>query len=67
MFIMDPKDIPNTPKLQLPTYAKLVVTFGPQKEDPYCICMTTGGNLINYPGNARIALFALSARWQAQG
>jgi hypothetical protein len=50
IFVMDPKDIPNIPKNQPPAYAKVVVAYCPQKEDSYQIRITTGGNLINYPG-----------------
>jgi hypothetical protein len=37
IFVMDPKDVPNIPQNQPPTYAKVVVAYCPQKEDPYCI------------------------------
>jgi hypothetical protein len=50
MFVMNPKDVPNIPKNQPPTYAKVVVAYCPQKEDPHQIRITAGGNLINYPG-----------------
>jgi hypothetical protein len=50
MFVMDPKDIPNIPADRTVTYANVVIDFRPQKEDPHCICITAGGNLINYPG-----------------
>jgi hypothetical protein len=50
IFVMDPKDVPNIPKDQPPTYAKIVVTYHLQKEDPYQIRITAGGNLFNYPG-----------------
>jgi hypothetical protein len=50
IFVMDPKDVPNIPKDQPPTYAKVVVAYYPQKEDPYQIRITAGGNLINYHG-----------------
>jgi hypothetical protein len=33
------------------TYAKIVVDFRPQKEDPYRIRITAGGNLLTYKGN----------------
>jgi hypothetical protein len=33
------------------TYAKIVVDFRPQKEDPYRIRTTAGGNLLTYKGN----------------
>ena len=50
MFVMNPQDIPNNPKNQLPTYEKVVVAYCLQKEDPHQIRITTGGNLINYTG-----------------
>jgi hypothetical protein len=50
IFVMDPKDVPHIPKDQPPTYAKVVVTYRPQKDDPYCIHITAGGNKIYYPG-----------------
>jgi hypothetical protein len=50
MFVMDPKDIPNILVDRTVTYANVVVDFMPQKEDLHCICITAGGNLINYPG-----------------
>jgi hypothetical protein len=46
---MSPKDVPNIPKDQPPIHAKVMVAYRPQKEDPYCIRNTAGGNLINYP------------------
>ncbi len=49
IFVMDPKDVPNIPKNQPPTYAKVVIAYWLQKEDPYCIRITMGSNLINYP------------------
>jgi hypothetical protein len=33
------------------TYAQIVVDFRPQKEDPYRIRITAGGNLLTYNGN----------------
>ncbi len=50
IFVMDPKDVLNIPKNQPPTYAKVIITYRPKKEDPYCIQITVGGNLINYLG-----------------
>ena len=32
------------------TYANIIVDYRPQKEDPNCIRITAGGNLIIYPG-----------------
>jgi hypothetical protein len=34
IFVMDPKDVPSIPKNQPPTYAKVIVAYRPQKEDP---------------------------------
>ena len=50
IFVMDPQDVPNIPKDQPPTYAKVVVAYRPQKDDPYRIRITAGGNKIYYPG-----------------
>jgi hypothetical protein len=35
IFVMDPKDVPNITKDQPPSYAKVVVAYRPQKDDPY--------------------------------
>ena len=35
---------------RVPTYARVVVDFRPQKEDPNRVRITAGGNLIKYPG-----------------
>jgi len=32
------------------TYARIVVDYRPQKEDPNRVRITVGGNLIDYPG-----------------
>ena len=32
------------------TCVRVVIYFCPQKADPHRICITAGGNLINYPG-----------------
>ncbi len=36
------------------TYANPVVDYRPQKEDPHCIRITAGGNLVNYDGDASV-------------
>jgi hypothetical protein len=36
------------------TYANPVVNYHPQKDDPHCIWITAGGNLINYNGNTSV-------------
>jgi hypothetical protein len=50
MFVMLPSDIPNISKDRVIMYARVVVNHFPWKEDPNCIQITAGGNLINYPG-----------------
>jgi hypothetical protein len=47
-IVMEPRDVPNIPKDQPPTYAKVVITYCLQKEDPYQVRIAAGGNL-NYP------------------
>ena len=50
MFVMTHNEIPNIPSDRVVTYAKVVVDYRPQKEDPNRIRITAGGNLITYPG-----------------
>jgi hypothetical protein len=50
IFIMTHEEIRNIPKDRIVTYARVVVDFRPQKDDPHRIRITAGGNLINYPG-----------------
>ena len=38
------------------TYANPAVNFRPQKDDPYRICITAGGNLITYEGDASVQM-----------
>eukprot|EP00804_Cyclotella_cryptica_P000163 CCRYP_017463-RA/>CCRYP_017463-RA protein AED:0.42 eAED:0.49 QI:0/-1/0/1/-1/0/1/0/288 len=33
------------------TYGRIVANYGPEKEDPYLIRLTVGGNKITYPGD----------------
>ncbi len=49
IFIMTHDKIMEILKNQMVTYAQVVVDFRPKKNDPHRICITTGGNLINYP------------------
>ncbi len=42
------------------TYANPVVNYRPQKEDPYCIRITAGGNLLKYEGNASVHMADLN-------
>ena len=46
---MKKDDIRNIPKDRTITYACIVVDYQPQKNDPNCIQITAGGNLIDYP------------------
>jgi len=50
IFVMEPHNVPHIPKDQPPTYAKVVVAYRPQKDDPHRIRITAGGNKIFYPG-----------------
>ena len=43
-------EIKLIPRTQTITYARVVVDFCPQKANLHRICITAGGNLINYPG-----------------
>jgi hypothetical protein len=49
IFVMTHAKIPNIPKNQNVIYPHVVVNYHPQKADPHQICITAGGNLINYP------------------
>ena len=40
----------NIPQDRVVTYARLVVNFRPQKDDPNRVIITADGNLIKYPG-----------------
>ena len=50
---MSRDEIDNLPADQIVTYARIVVNFRPQREDPNRVQMTAGGNLIKYPGEIR--------------
>ena len=50
IFFMSHNEIKNIPKDRTVTYARIVVDYRPQKNDPNRIRITVGGNLINYPG-----------------
>ena len=50
VFIMTHDQIRAIPKDRVVTYARIVVDFRPQKEDPNRVRITTGGNLTQYPG-----------------
>ena len=46
-FFIHPKTIPQG---RMATYLRIVTSFQPQKEGPYHVSFTVGGNLIDYPG-----------------
>eukprot|EP00956_Cyclotella_meneghiniana_P026599 scaffold57893_cov25-Cyclotella_meneghiniana.AAC.1 len=50
VFFMNHDEIKNIPADRTVTYARVVVDYRPQKEDPNRVRITVGGNLINYPG-----------------
>jgi hypothetical protein len=50
IFVVTHDEIKRIPPDHMVTYACVVVDFHPQKTDPHQIRITTGGNLINYPG-----------------
>ena len=50
IFVMTHQEIANIPKNRVITYARVVVDFWPQKEDPHHVRITAGGNLIKYAG-----------------
>jgi hypothetical protein len=49
IFFLSHKEIQCIPTICTVTYACIVLDHRPQKEDPNRICITVGGNLINYP------------------
>ena len=50
IFVMTHQEIANIPKNRVITYARVVVDFWPQKEDPHHVRITAGGNVIKYAG-----------------
>jgi hypothetical protein len=50
MFFVDPTGVPNIPKDRTVSYARVAEDHHPPKEDPNLIQITSGGNLINCPG-----------------
>ncbi len=50
IFVMTHEEIACIPPNPMVTYARMVVDFCPPKADPHRVQITTGGNLINYPG-----------------
>jgi hypothetical protein len=55
IFFLSHKEIRCIPTNRTVTYACIVIDHCPQKEDPNRVCITVGGNLINY-------LFKLTTR-----
>ena len=49
IYFMTLDEISTIPKDRVVTYARVVVDYRPQKEDPNRVRITAGGNLINYP------------------
>ena len=50
IHFMSLDEIKNIPADRTVTYARIVVDYRPQKEDPNRVRITVGGNLIDYPG-----------------
>jgi hypothetical protein len=50
IFVMTHEVIRLIPMSQTVTCACIVINFCPPKVDSHRICITAGGNLINYPG-----------------
>jgi hypothetical protein len=50
MFVMKLEKVDHTTAARLATYANIIVNYCPPKDDRYQICITAGGNLINYLG-----------------
>ena len=50
IFVMTHNKIRHIPQDRVVTYARLVVDFRPQKDDPNRVRITASGNLIKYPG-----------------
>jgi hypothetical protein len=48
-FFLLQADICAIPSNRTVTYARIVIDHCPQKEDPNRVCITVGGNLIDYP------------------
>jgi hypothetical protein len=49
VFFMTHDEIKRIPKDRTVTYARIVVDYRPQKDDPNRVRITVGGNLIDYP------------------
>ncbi len=49
IFYLSTAEILSIPKDRTVTYGRIVIDHCPQKEDPNCVRITVGGNLIKYP------------------
>ena len=49
IFVLTHDQIKSIPRDRTVTYARVVVDYRPQKQDPNRVRLTAGGNLINYP------------------
>jgi hypothetical protein len=54
VHVMSHEEIENIPADRVVTYAKIVVDYRPQKDDPNRVRITVGGNLIDYPGELTV-------------
>jgi hypothetical protein len=50
IFVMTHVEIANIPMNQSVTCSHVIANYHPQKANPHCIGITSGGNLINCPG-----------------
>ena len=50
IFVMTHNEIRHIPQDRVVTYARLLVDFRPQKDNPNRVRITAGGDLIKYPG-----------------
>jgi hypothetical protein len=50
IFCLSHEEIHNMPSNRTVTYARIVVDYRPQRQDPNRVRVTIGGNLIKYPG-----------------
>jgi hypothetical protein len=49
IFYLSHAEILSIPKDRTVTYGRIVIDHRPQKEDPHCVRITVGGDLIKYP------------------
>jgi hypothetical protein len=68
VVFMSHDQILRIPKDRTVTYARIVVDYRPQKEDPNRVRITCGSNLINYPGKTTMRtadLITAKIRWNS--